>query len=139
MGFRRCIVLLQRCYVKLHWKSGRRNARFEHAIRVTTPVPTIRKPFDSTRRRAHFEKQSGREDLNLRPHGPEPCALAKLSYAPLLRSENLNVRAVGVNRTIGGGDEFLMEARAQEVSFGPWRRGARKLRDRGDLDQKPRG
>src|SRR5438309_9816105 len=26
--------------------------------------------------------QSGREDLNLRPHGPEPCALAKLSYAP---------------------------------------------------------
>ena len=29
-------------------------------------------------------KQSGREDLNLRPHGPEPCALAKLSYAPWL-------------------------------------------------------
>ena len=27
--------------------------------------------------------QSGREDLNLRPHGPEPCALAKLSYAPI--------------------------------------------------------
>jgi hypothetical protein len=27
--------------------------------------------------------QSGREDLNLRPHGPEPCALARLSYAPL--------------------------------------------------------
>ncbi len=26
--------------------------------------------------------KSGREDLNLRPHGPEPCALAKLSYAP---------------------------------------------------------
>jgi Phage integrase family len=26
--------------------------------------------------------QSGREDLNFRPHGPEPCALAKLSYAP---------------------------------------------------------
>ena len=28
--------------------------------------------------------QSGREDSNLRPHGPEPCALAKLSYAPFL-------------------------------------------------------
>jgi integrase len=28
--------------------------------------------------------QSGREDLNLRPHGPEPCALAKLSYAPVI-------------------------------------------------------
>jgi hypothetical protein len=26
--------------------------------------------------------KSGREDLNLRPHDPEPCALAKLSYAP---------------------------------------------------------
>ena len=28
--------------------------------------------------------KSGREDLNLRPHGPEPCALAMLSYAPFL-------------------------------------------------------
>src|SRR5437879_4559030 len=27
--------------------------------------------------------KSGREDLNLRPPGPEPGALAKLSYAPL--------------------------------------------------------
>ncbi len=26
---------------------------------------------------------SGREDLNLRPHGPEPCALAGLRYAPM--------------------------------------------------------
>ena len=26
--------------------------------------------------------KSGRQDLNLRPHGPEPCALARLSYAP---------------------------------------------------------
>ena len=26
--------------------------------------------------------ESGREDLNLRPHGPEPCALADLRYAP---------------------------------------------------------
>src|SRR4051812_32326341 len=28
---------------------------------------------------------SGQEDSNLRPHGPEPCALAKLSYAPNCR------------------------------------------------------
>jgi hypothetical protein len=28
------------------------------------------------------EKWSGQEDLNLRPHGPEPCALTRLSYAP---------------------------------------------------------
>ena len=28
--------------------------------------------------------QSGREDLNLRPHGPEPCALTGLRYAPKL-------------------------------------------------------
>ena len=27
-------------------------------------------------------EQSGREDLNLRPHGPEPCALTGLRYAP---------------------------------------------------------
>ena len=27
--------------------------------------------------------RSGREDLNLRPHGPEPCALAGLRYAPI--------------------------------------------------------
>ena len=27
-------------------------------------------------------KWSGQEDLNLRPHGPEPCALTRLSYAP---------------------------------------------------------
>ncbi len=26
--------------------------------------------------------ESGRLDSNQRPHGPEPCALAKLSYAP---------------------------------------------------------
>ena len=29
-----------------------------------------------------FSVQSGRQDLNLRPHGPQPCALAKLSHAP---------------------------------------------------------
>ena len=28
-------------------------------------------------------KKSGRQDLNLRPLGPEPSALAKLSYAPV--------------------------------------------------------
>ncbi len=27
-------------------------------------------------------KKSGREDSNLRPHGPKPCALTGLSYAP---------------------------------------------------------
>ena len=30
------------------------------------------------------KSKSGREDLNLRPLGPEPSALAKLSYAPSL-------------------------------------------------------
>jgi hypothetical protein len=28
------------------------------------------------------KRKSGREDLNLRPHGPEPCALTELRYAP---------------------------------------------------------
>lgn len=27
--------------------------------------------------------QSGQQDLNLRPHGPQPCALTKLSHTPL--------------------------------------------------------
>jgi hypothetical protein len=27
-------------------------------------------------------EQSGRADLNRRPHGPEPCALTGLRYAP---------------------------------------------------------
>src|SRR6476646_1354806 len=31
---------------------------------------------------AALHKWSGQEDLNLRPHGPEPCALTRLSYAP---------------------------------------------------------
>src|SRR5271165_5629691 len=29
---------------------------------------------------------SGRQDLNLRPHGPEPCALSRLSYAPRMHA-----------------------------------------------------
>ena len=29
-----------------------------------------------------WEKWSGRKDLNLRPPGPEPGALARLRYAP---------------------------------------------------------
>jgi hypothetical protein len=31
------------------------------------------------------QEKSGREDLNLRPHGPEPCALTGLRYAPFTR------------------------------------------------------
>ena len=27
--------------------------------------------------------KSGRADLNRRPHGPEPCALSELRYAPV--------------------------------------------------------
>ena len=35
---------------------------------------------------------SGRADLNRRPHGPEPCALAGLSYAPM---EVIIIQAIG--------------------------------------------
>ncbi len=31
---------------------------------------------------AQRDRKSGRLDLNQRPHGPEPCALSRLSYAP---------------------------------------------------------
>ncbi len=37
--------------------------------------PSYRKPFDMIARRAKNEEWSGREDLNLRPPGPEPGAL----------------------------------------------------------------
>ena len=37
--------------------------------------PTYRKPFDLIFQRAKNEEWSGREDLNLRPPGPEPGAL----------------------------------------------------------------
>jgi hypothetical protein len=33
--------------------------------------------------------KSGRRDLNSGPHGPEPCALAGLRYAPNDRDYNL--------------------------------------------------
>jgi site-specific DNA recombinase len=38
-------------------------------------MPTYRKPFDMIFQRAQREEWSGREDLNLRPPGPEPGAL----------------------------------------------------------------
>ena len=38
-------------------------------------TPTYRKPFDMIFKRARTEEWSGREDLNLRPPGPEPGAL----------------------------------------------------------------
>ena len=37
---------------------------------------------------------SGQEDSNLRPHGPEPCALAKLSYAPFFKRLLLETKAL---------------------------------------------
>jgi hypothetical protein len=37
--------------------------------------PVYRKPFDLIFERAKSEEWSGREDLNLRPPGPEPGAL----------------------------------------------------------------
>jgi site-specific DNA recombinase len=40
-----------------------------------TLTPTYRKPFDLIFERAKTENWSGREDLNLRPPGPEPGAL----------------------------------------------------------------
>ncbi len=45
------------------------------AIDDVSLYPTYRKPFDLIHRRAKDEEWSGREDLNLRPPGPEPGAL----------------------------------------------------------------
>jgi hypothetical protein len=38
-------------------------------------TPTYKKPFDLIFQRAKTKEWSGREDLNLRPPGPEPGAL----------------------------------------------------------------
>ena len=45
------------------------------AIDGASVYPTYRKPFDMIFERAKREEWSGREDLNLRPPGPEPGAL----------------------------------------------------------------
>ena len=48
-------------------------------------------------------QKSGRQDLNLRPSGPKPDALAKLSYAPELLGFSLGAGATGVNAERAGG------------------------------------
>ena len=45
------------------------------SIDAVSLYPTYRKPFDMIYRRAKNHEWSGREDLNLRPPGPEPGAL----------------------------------------------------------------
>ena len=47
--------------------------------------------------------KSGRKDLNLRPHGPEPCALAKLSYAPSFTYRIRLLDLVNANSADSGG------------------------------------
>ena len=42
------------------------------SIDAVSVTPTYRKPFDMIFQRAKNEEWSGREDLNLRPTGPEP-------------------------------------------------------------------
>ncbi len=52
--------------------------------------------------RSLFDLVSGREDLNLRPHRPERCALAGLRYAPNKR--DYSARVVGCKESGSGGD-----------------------------------
>jgi hypothetical protein len=49
-----------------------RNVLWNCAIDGVSLYPTYRKPFDLIAMRAKNEQWSGREDLNLRPPGPEP-------------------------------------------------------------------
>jgi len=48
-----------------------RNVLLNCAIDAVSLYPTYRKPFDLIFKRAKNEEWSGREDLNLRPPGPE--------------------------------------------------------------------
>ncbi len=52
-----------------------RNVLLNCSIDAVSIYPTYRKPFDLIYRRAKNEEWSGREDLNLRPPGPERGAL----------------------------------------------------------------
>ena len=52
-----------------------RNVLLNCAIDGVSLYPTYRKPFDLIAKRVKNEEWSGREDLNLRPPGPEPGAL----------------------------------------------------------------
>ena len=49
-----------------------RNVLLNCSIDAVSLYPTYRKPFDIIYRRAKNHEWSGREDLNLRPPGPEP-------------------------------------------------------------------
>src|SRR6266851_6410944 len=68
-----------------------RDKRLNHAQEVVGSIPISSCKVRGDRRSArlstrteHLEilEVSGQVDLNHRPHGPEPCALTRLSYAP---------------------------------------------------------
>src|ERR1041384_4947697 len=52
------------------------------AAKVNSAIEHKEKAVRHSCRTASFETKSGRQDLNLRPLGPKPSALARLSYAP---------------------------------------------------------
>jgi DNA invertase Pin-like site-specific DNA recombinase len=51
-----------------------RNVLLNCSIDAVSLYPTYRKPFDLIAKRAKCKEWSGREDLNLRPPGPEPVS-----------------------------------------------------------------
>ncbi len=63
------------------------------------------------------DKKSGREDLNLRPHDPQSCALAKLRHAPQKSHYNdkmgeykcfiMNIRNPGNECNLRDGTDFF--------------------------------
>jgi hypothetical protein len=53
-----------------------RNVLLNCSIDAVSLYPTYRKPFDLIHKRAKCKEWSGREDLNLRPPGPEPDFVA---------------------------------------------------------------
>ena len=58
-------------------------ALYCHKTKGMNPSKLVFIPFISRQCTAHcFRGKSGLQDLNLRPHGPQPCALAKLSQTP---------------------------------------------------------
>jgi site-specific DNA recombinase len=67
------------------------------AIDSTSVYPTYRKPFDMISERAKREEWSGREDLNLRPPGPEHRAVKiQVLHLASLRCQKTNLSLASV-------------------------------------------
>ena len=81
LSAQRCLELANKAYFLYLTRKPAQQAELLRMVLLNCAIdgasvyPTYRKPFDMIFERAKREEWSGREDLNLRPPGPEPGAL----------------------------------------------------------------